>query len=196
MVPNPLDNLSGRRVILASASPRRKSLLEMLGIDFEVKPSPCSDESYPEELHPGEIAEYIALKKNMACDFGDKNTVIITADTIVRCGDSVLGKPADASEARSMLKMLSDGVNVVETGVAVSSAAGVRSFTATTEVKFAPLCNEEIEWYIDRYRPFDKAGAYGIQEWIGCIGISAINGSYYNVMGLPLHRLYRLLRSL
>lgn len=166
----------------------------MLGVKFEVIPSPCTDESYPPELEPERIAEYIALKKNAACAFG-ADAVVITADTVVRCGSSILGKPGDAAEARTMLRLLSGRSHFVETGVAVSSGGVVRSLTAVTAVEFGELTDNDIDWYVQRYRPFDKAGAYGIQEWIGAIGVKGIEGSYYNVMGLPLRLLFGLLRE-
>lgn len=191
---SPLHGLDCYRVILASGSPRRRELLAMLGVDFEVIPAPVDNEEYPATLAAEEIAEYLAVKKSEACHFGN-DALVITADTVVIAAGEVLGKPADASEARRMLRLLSGATHRVVTGVAVKSAAGLRSFRAVTEVSFAPLTEQEIDWYIATYRPFDKAGAYGIQEWIGCIGVTSISGSYYNVMGLPLHRLYSLLRQ-
>lgn len=193
---NPLSNLSGYSVVLASASPRRRELLSMLGIDFAVRPLKGVDESYPHDLKPIDVPLYLAEKK---CRFASptlgENELIITADTVVICGEKVLGKPHDAAEARAMLEMLSDRTHTVATGVAVATRERTATSRALTEVTFAKLSEEEIDFYIDRYRPFDKAGAYGIQEWIGCIGISHINGSFYNVMGLPLHLLYTLLRT-
>lgn len=192
---NPLHNLDRYRIILASGSPRRRELLSMLGIDFEVIPSPLRDESYPDTLRPDQIAEYLARAKAQVCDFGE-NALTVCADTTVVCGSAVLGKPADKAQAWEMLTMLSGCTHEVITGVAVKCGDDLRSLSASTRVSFATLTPEEIEWYIDRYRPYDKAGAYGIQEWIGCIGVTGIEGSYYNVMGLPLHRLYTLLKSL
>jgi septum formation protein len=192
---NPLGNLAPYRIILASGSPRRRQLLEMLGIDFEVIPAPVENEDYPPELPAEEIPEYLALKKIDACDFGP-DTLVITADTVVIAGGKVLGKPADADEARAMLRLLSGATHKVVTGVAVRTATRRESFRAVTAVTFAELSEGEIEWYISTYRPFDKAGAYGIQEWIGCIGVTSISGSYYNVMGLPVQRLYRVLSSI
>lgn len=192
---NPLHNLDRYRIILASGSPRRRELLSMLGIDFEVIPSPLRDESYPDTLRPDQIAEYLARAKAQVCDFGE-NALTVCADTTVVCGSAVLGKPADKAQAWEMLTMLSGCTHEVITGVAVKCEDSLLSFSASTRVSFATLTPEEIEWYIDRYRPYDKAGAYGIQEWIGCIGVTGIEGSFYNVMGLPLHRLYTLLKSL
>ena len=191
----PLSGLGRYRVILASGSPRRRELLSMLGVDFEVIPAPVDNEDYPPSLPAEEIAEYLAVKKSEACRFGS-DALVITADTLVIAGDRVLGKPENAAHAREMLGILSGNTHKVVTGVAVSTAQGMRSFRAVTEVTFAPLTAQETEWYISSCRPFDKAGSYGIQEWIGCIGVTSINGSYYNVMGLPLHRLYTLLKEI
>lgn len=197
MTENPLDNLKKyRSVVLASASPRRRELLSMLGIDFTVKPLTDVDESYPETLSAVDVPLYLAEKKcNASAKFLEANELIITADTVVICNDTVLGKPKDESEARAMLQMLSGKTHTVATGVAVATNERTASARALTEVKFATLSESEIDFYINHYRPFDKAGAYGIQEWIGCIGISHIDGSFYNVMGLPLHLLYNLLRT-
>lgn len=197
MTENPLDNLKKySSVVLASASPRRRELLSMLGIDFTVKPLTDVDESYPETLSAVDVPLYLAEKKcNASAKILEANELIITADTVVICNDTVLGKPKDESEARAMLQMLSGKTHTVATGVAVATNERTASARALTEVKFATLSESEIDFYINRYRPFDKAGAYGIQEWIGCIGISHIDGSFYNVMGLPLHLLYNLLRT-
>lgn len=197
MTENPLDNLKKyRSVVLASASPRRRELLSMLGIDFTVKPLTDVDESYPKTLSAVDVPLYLAEKKcNASAKILEANELIITADTVVICNDTVLGKPKDESEARAMLQMLSGKTHTVATGVAVATNERTASARALTEVKFATLSESEIDFYINRYRPFDKAGAYGIQEWIGCIGISHIDGSFYNVMGLPLHLLYNLLRT-
>lgn len=193
---NPLCNLSNYSVVLASASPRRRELLSLLGIDFAVRPLEGVDESYPHALNPIDVPLYLAEKK---CRFAvpdlAENELIITADTVVICEGKVLGKPHDAAEARAMLGMLSGRTHTVATGIAVATKERTATSRALTEVTFAKLSKEEIDFYIDRYRPFDKAGSYGIQEWIGCIGISHINGSFYNVMGLPLHILYTLLRT-
>lgn len=193
---NPLCNLSNYSVVLASASPRRRELLSLLGIDFAVRPLEGVDESYPHALNPIDVPLYLAEKK---CRFAvpdlAENELIITADTVVICEEKVLGKPHDSAEATAMLKMLSGRTHTVATGIAVATKERTATSRALTEVTFAKLSKEEIDFYIDRYRPFDKAGSYGIQEWIGCIGISHINGSFYNVMGLPLHILYTLLRT-
>ena len=192
---NPLSHLSRYKIILASASPRRKELFSMLGIEFDVIPAPVDNEDYPPETPVEDIPEYLARKKAAACDFGS-DTLTITADTIVVAGERVLGKPKNTDEALEMLSILSDATHKVITGVAVKIGDSIKSFSAITEVSFTRLTDNEKEWYIHTYHPFDKAGAYGIQEWIGCIGVTGISGSYYNVMGLPLHRLYTLLTQI
>lgn len=188
-----LDDYS---VILASGSPRRRELLTMLGIDFKVRPLEGANESYPDTLDALEVAPYLSVKKaEYALKSLCKGEMIITADTVVVCDGCVLGKPHDEADARRMLRMLSDKTHTVVTGVTVATADRLESARAMTEVTFAPLSDSEINEYVSRYRPLDKAGAYGIQEWIGAIAVSRISGSYYNVMGLPLHVLYRLLLS-
>ncbi|MCM1348715.1 MAG: Maf family nucleotide pyrophosphatase [Firmicutes bacterium] len=191
-----LDFHSGRRLILASASPRRRELLSMLDVEFTVRPLTGVDESYPESLSAVEVPLYLARKKGEAAMASAKpDEIIITADTVVVCNGKVLGKPHNAAEAKSMLRELSGRKHTVVTGVAVSTATGSESDAAYTEVEFAELTEAEIDHYINKYKPFDKAGAYGIQEWIGCIGVKHISGSFYNVMGLPLHLLYNMLQG-
>lgn len=186
-----LDDLKRYNVILASNSPRRRELLADLGIDFQVKTLKGVDESYPHDLPVLEIAEYISRKKAHAYkSHMSADQLIITADTVVILGDEVLGKPADAADARRMLRELSGKTHKVVTGVTIATTCNMKSFSAVTDVEFAPLSDEDINYYVDHYRPLDKAGAYGIQEWIGCMGVRHISGSFYNVMGLPLHRLY------
>lgn len=186
-----LDDLKRYNVILASNSPRRRELLADLGIDFQVKTLKGVDESYPHDLPVLEIAEYISRKKAHAYKSQmSADQLIITADTVVILGDEVLGKPADDADARRMLRELSGKTHKVVTGVTIATTCNIKSFSAVTDVEFAPLSDEDINYYVDHYRPLDKAGAYGIQEWIGCIGVRHISGSFYNVMGLPLHRLY------
>lgn len=188
------DNIREYRVILGSGSPRRKELLAMLDIDFEVRSAGDVDESYPADLPAEEVPLYLALKKSNAFLSGlRENELVITADTVVICDNNVLGKPADTEEAFQMLKMLSGRKHAVVTGITVATREIQISDTAITEVEFAPLSDETIREYIDRYRPLDKAGAYGIQEWIGAVAVKGINGSFYNVMGLPLHLLTTLL---
>lgn len=188
---SPLDNLYKYEVLLASASPRRRELLAQLNIDFEIAPYIDIDESYPSSMVATEVAPHLSLlKANAYKDLITNNQLIITADTVVINDGKVLGKPASKQEAFDMLKSLSGHVHSVVTGVSITTAYQQITFSADTQVEFAPLEDDEIKWYVDHFSPLDKAGAYGIQEWIGCIGIRNINGSYYNVMGLPLHRLY------
>ncbi len=181
-------------IILASHSPRRRQLLAATGIDFEVKVIPGIDESYPADLPPTAVAEHIARKKAAAYQaWVDAGDTVITADTIVICGDEILGKPHDEADARRMLRLLSGRTHQVTTGVSISSPRGQTHFAVTTDVTFKPLSDAEIDYYISRYKPLDKAGAYGIQEWIGYIGCTGLRGSYYNVMGLPVQRIYEAL---
>lgn len=188
------DNIRKYRVILGSGSPRRKELLAMLDIDFEVRSAGDVDESYPADLPAEEVPLYLARKKSNAFLSGlRENELVITADTVVICDNNVLGKPADTEEAFRMLKMLSGRKHAVVTGITVATREIQISDTAITEVEFAPLSDDTIREYIGRYRPMDKAGAYGIQEWIGAVAVKGINGSFYNVMGLPLHLLTTLL---
>lgn len=184
------------KIILASGSPRRKELLSGLGLDFEVRLLSGIDESYPEGLPTDRIAEYIARSKSAAYvgNISD-DELVITADTIVVVDDKVLGKPVDADDARSMLRMLSGRIHQVITGVCLTTKVQERSFSVETDVTFKKLSAWEIDYYIDNYKPFDKAGAYGIQEWIGLVGVESINGSYFNVMGLPVQRIYNELSS-
>jgi len=185
------DKLKKYNVILASNSPRRKELLTDLGIDFEVRTIKGIDESYPHDLPVLKIAEYISNKKAHAYSATmAPRDLIITADTVVILNDEVLGKPTDEDDACRMLRELSGKTHKVVTGVTIVTATATRSFSAVTDVEFAQLSDEDINYYVEHYRPLDKAGAYGIQEWIGCMGVRHINGSFYNVMGLPLHRLY------
>lgn len=187
-----LDNLKKYKVILASGSPRRRELLSGLGIDYEVKILPDVDESYPDTLQGEEIPLYIAREKADAYkSLIQPDEVIITADTIVWLDNSVLGKPHDEAHAKEMLRRLSGKTHQVITGVCLTTKDFQRSFTTVTEVTFATLTEDEIEYYVTNYHPLDKAGAYGIQEWIGFVGVESIHGSYFNVMGLPVQRLYR-----
>jgi len=191
-----LENLRNYNIILASNSPRRKELLASLDIDFEVKTIKDIDESFPEGMPTSDIALYIAGKKADAyLKVMKDNELIITADTIVVVGDKVLEKPKDAADAHAMLRMLSGRTHTVVTGVCLTARKYSRRFSVTTDVNFSPLTDEEIEYYISHYRPFDKAGAYGIQEWIGYVGVSGLRGSYFNVMGLPVQRIYHELKK-
>ena len=192
----PLENLNKYNIILASASPRRRQLLEQLGIDFTVKVIDGLDESYPAGLAWQEIPEYLSRKKAEGhASLLSPDTMIITADTLVMLDEKPLGKPTDAAEARRMLRNLSGRSHFVITGVTILTMEKSVSFSTTTEVFFDSLTDNEIDFYITRFKPMDKAGAYGIQEWIGAAGIRRIEGSYYNVMGLPLHSLYTVLGS-
>ena len=186
-----LDNLRKYNIVLASNSPRRRDLLAGLGIEFEVRVLPGIDESYPDSLPAHEIPLYIAAEKAEAnrkeMRQGD---LVITADTVVVCDGKALGKPADAAEARAMLELLSGKTHQVVTGVCLMSPERQRTFAVTTDVTFKELTADETEYYIQTYRPYDKAGAYGIQEWIGYIGVTGISGSFFNVMGLPVQRVY------
>lgn len=181
------------KLILASKSPRRQELLRGMGLDFEVRLQD-SDESYPSHLGPVEVAEFIAAKKADAFDeVAIEGKLLLAADTIVVLGNDILGKPASRNEAVSMLRQLSGKVHEVITGVALRGAGRRDTFSVVTAVHFAPLTPEEIAYYIDHYQPFDKAGAYGIQEWIGYNKIKRIEGSYTNVVGLPTEKLYEVL---
>lgn len=182
------------KIILASNSPRRKELLGGLGVDFEVRTLKDIDESYPDTLPAQQVSEYIIGKKADAYKVAD-GEIIITADTVVVVDDNILGKPADALEARRMLRAISGKTHQVMTSVCIASSGLRKLFTVTTDVTFRQLTDDEIDYYVDTFRPLDKAGAYGIQEWIGYIGVTSLNGSYYNVMGFPVQRVYEVLRD-
>ena len=187
-----LDNLKKYKVILASNSPRRKELLAGLGVDYEVRTLPDVDESYPDTLQGADIPLYIAKEKADAyVAMMQPGELMITADTIVWLDGKVLGKPRDREDALQMLRTMSGRSHEVFTGVCITTTDWQRSFTAQTEVRFATLSEEEIAYYVDNFQPMDKAGAYGVQEWIGFIGVENISGSYYNIMGLPVQKLYR-----
>jgi septum formation protein len=183
------------KIILASNSPRRKELLAGLDVEFEVRVLKGIDESYPATLPTAEIAEYIAQKKaavyreTMAAD-----ELIITADTIVVLNDEVLGKPKDAADACRMLHELSGKTHQVVTGVVLTTKGQQEHFSVVSNVTFKELTDDEINYYVETYKPMDKAGAYGIQEWIGYVGVTRLEGSYFNVMGLPVQRIYEALR--
>jgi septum formation protein len=187
-----LDNLKKYKVILASNSPRRKELLAGLGVDYEVRTLPDVDESYPDTLQGADIPLYIAKEKADAYrNMLQPGELMITADTIVWLDGRVLGKPKDQEDALCMLRDMSGRTHEVFTGVCITTTEWQRSFAAQTEVRFAELSEEEITYYVNKFRPMDKAGAYGVQEWIGFIGVENISGSYYNIMGLPVQRLYK-----
>ena len=187
-----LDNLEKYKVILASGSPRRRELMAGLGVNYEVRILPDVDESYPDTLQGEEIPLYIAKEKADAyIPMMQPDELIITADTIVWLDGKVLGKPRDREDALQMLRTMSGRTHKVFTGVCITTTDWQRSFTAQTEVRFATLSEDEIIYYVDKFKPMDKAGAYGVQEWIGFIGVENISGSYYNIMGLPVQKLYR-----
>ena len=184
------------KIILASNSPRRKELLAGIDVPFEVRVIDGIDESYPDTLPTKDIAEYIAKKKATAYRetmAGDE--LVITADTIVVLGSQVMGKPHDANEACSMLRQLSGQTHQVITGVTLTTKERQMSFSVETDVTFKNLSDEEIDYYVTNYQPFDKAGSYGIQEWIGYVGVTGLKGSYFNVMGLPVQRIYEALKT-
>lgn len=192
-----LENIKKYKVILASASPRRRELLAGLDIDFEVRTLPDVDESFPATLQGGDIPLFISKKKADAyLSLMSDEELVITADTIVWLDGKALGKPVDANDARLMLRGLSGKTHSVFTGVTITTKQVQRSFVACSQVTFAELTDEEIGYYINKYRPMDKAGSYGVQEWVGYIGISGIDGSYFNVMGLPVQRLYNELKTI
>lgn len=192
-----LKNLSKYHIILASKSPRRRELLAGLGVEFETRIIPGIAEDYPQELTGEEIPQYISREKANAYRRSLKaDDLLITADTIVYVNGNVLGKPHDEEEARRMLSLLSGKTHQVVTGVSLTTQRTQQTFAAVTNVTFASLTDEEITYYISHFAPFDKAGSYGIQEWIGYIGVIRIEGSFYNVMGLPVQRLYTELKKI
>lgn len=186
-----LENLKNRHIILASRSPRRRDLLEQLGLKFTVM-STEADETIPLGLAPVKAAIYLAEEKagHFSGLLEDPRNIIITADTLVVIDGQILGKPTNPKEGRHMLQSLSGRMHQVMTGICLRDSQKKRSFITSTKVWFKPLSDAEIDYYMENYKPYDKAGAYGIQEWIGFIGITKIEGSYYNVMGLPVQRLY------
>ncbi len=197
---NLLNQLNNKKIILASTSPRRKELLEHIGIRFTL---PLKEdityigaEEYPKNTNIKEVAELLALQKLQRFSKTiDNNTIVICADTTVVVGDKILGKPKDYSEGVQMLKELSGKTHSVITGVAIKDISKTLSFSDESLVEFYPLSDSDIAYYLNNYKPFDKAGAYGIQEWIGVIGVKKIVGSFYNIMGLPTEKLYQKLSS-
>lgn len=183
------------KIILGSASPRRAELLEQMGFTYEIRVA-NTDELYPETLAAEDVAGYISKQKADALlPSLQTDELLICADTVVIIDDIILGKPANKLEAKHMLQRLSGKKHIVMTGVTVASKIKSTTFSDTTFVEFAPLSESEIDFYIEQYQPFDKAGSYGIQEWIGMIGITSIQGSYTNVMGLPTRALYQVLKN-
>ena len=183
-------------LILSSNSPRRQELLQGLGIPFKVFVIDGIDESYPANIPSENVAEYIAVKKAAPYAENIKGTdnVVLTADTVVVCLGEILGKPNDEQDAYRMLRMLSGKTHYVYTGVCITAEGKQKHFSVRTDVTFRELTDDEIWHYIHEYKPFDKAGAYGIQEWIGYIGVTGLKGSYFNVMGLPVQRIYNELK--
>lgn len=193
---NSLRVVNDYKIVLASNSPRRKELLGGLGVSFEVRTLQDIDESYPDTLKGEDIPKFISGKKAEAyLKAMADDELIITADTIVYDDEQVLGKPKDAEDAKRMLRQLSGHAHEVITGVSIVTKQKTVQFASTSKVFFADLSDDEIDYYVARYKPFDKAGAYGIQEWIGFVGVTRIEGSYFNVMGLPIQRLYTELKN-
>jgi len=192
-----LNNLKGREIILASKSPRRQQILSELGLDFIIKNNTNEvDENYPQELQREQIPLYLAQHKAANFEYNlNHNTILITSDTIVWLEGEVLGKPENSEQAKIMLRKLSGKQHEVITGVSLKSKTKHICFSVETKVFFKELSDAEIDFYVEKFKPFDKAGAYGIQEWIGYIGIERIEGSYFNVVGLPVQRLYEELRK-
>ena len=193
----PLENIQHYKIVLASNSPRRRELLSGLNLEYTVRVLPDIDESYPDTLKGEEIPMYISREKAEAYrNSMAEDELIITADTVVCINEKVLGKPRTQEEAKEMLRGLSGKTHQVITGVCLMTCGLQRTFSATTQVTFDVLTEDEIEFYVEKFRPLDKAGAYGVQEWIGFVGVSRLGGSYFNVMGLPVQRLYQELKKL
>lgn len=190
--------MDGKRYILASGSPRRRELLAMLNVDFRVDTSRPVNEIVPPNIAAEDVPVYLSrLKAQPYLPYLQTDEILITADTVVILKGRVIGKPTDEADARRILRALSGETHHVVTGVSIGLPGGrLETFADTTEVDFDPLTEEEISYYVDRYRPLDKAGAYGIQEWIGAAAVKGIRGSFYNVMGLPVHRLFLALKNL
>ena len=191
-----LENLNKYEIVLASNSPRRKELLQRMGVNFKVRTLFGIDESYPDSLRGEDIVCYISRNKAKAYQSSmAPNELLITADTIVYVDGEVMGKPKNAEQAKEMLHKLSGKTHQVITGVTIVTAKRTENFGVTSQVKFTNITDEEINFYVDNYLPFDKAGAYGIQEWIGIKDKKKIKGSYFNVVGLPVQRLYQKLKT-
>ncbi len=188
-----LENLKGYNIILGSNSPRRKELLKGLDIDFQIVSNDV-DETYPNHMVGVDIPVYLARKKAESYQLTDKN-LLITADTIVWFQGAVYGKPQDKADAKRILKTLSGKMHQVITGVCIRTLQRQKVFHAVSDVYFSRFSDTEIDYYLEHYRPYDKAGSYGVQEWIGYIGVERIEGSYFNVMGLPIQRLYNELKN-
>ena len=185
------EKLKDYQIVLASNSPRRRELMNDAGFLFNVAAKYEIDEIYPSYIAAEDVAEYLSRLKSEGYPHPlTESQILITADTVVIVGDQILGKPTDRADAQRMLQMLSGCSHKVITGVTIRTASRTQSFSSVTSVEFRRMSTEEIGYYIDNYAPYDKAGAYGIQEWIGYVGIERIEGSFYNVMGLPVQRLY------
>lgn len=190
-----LENLAAYRIILGSNSPRRRELLAGLDLSFDVHVIPGLEENYPDSLQPQEIPVFLSKQKAEAyLSTLEDQVLLITADTIVWNETELIGKPKDREDAIRMLRSLSGHEHQVVTGVCLTTTKKQETFSVVSSVRFASLTDEEIIYYVDKYKPFDKAGAYGIQEWIGYVGVESISGSFYNVMGLPVQRLYQELK--
>ena len=188
--------ISPYKIILGSNSPRRKELLSGIDVEYEVRTLPDIEEQFPKNMNPTKVPEYLAQKKAAAYSHKMNDEILlITADTVVILDDVIYGKPADKQEAQQMLRKLSGKTHVVITGVCLTTSRKQTTFSDTSFVTFAPLSNEEIDYYLNNYLPLDKAGAYGVQEWIGYVAVDKIEGSYYNVMGLPISKVYRELKN-
>ena len=190
-----LTNLKKYNIVLASKSPRRQELLKGIGVEFSVLTKDV-DESYSKNISVFDVAPFLSLKKAKAFEESElpENYLVITADTIVVVDDKILGKPVDAEDATNMLRLISGKKHSVITGVTIRTAKRIKTFSVTSKVSFDVLDEDEIEYYVSEFKPFDKAGSYGIQEWIGYIGVNNVEGSYFNVMGLPTHKLYQMLK--
>lgn len=185
------DRLKDFRLILASQSPRRRQLLSDAGLEYELAPRFECDEVFPDDMAADDVAGYLSRLKSEAypVELGERD-ILLTADTVVVVDDDILGKPASREEAVAMIERMSGRRHKVITGVTLRKASAAKTFSVCSDVVFRTLSAEEIAYYVDNYRPMDKAGAYGIQEWIGYVGIERIEGSFYNVMGLPVQRVY------
>lgn len=193
-----IGNINGYRLVLASNSPRRQELLHDMGYAFDVVVKRGIDETFPKNMSVHDVPEFLAKKKAEAYTdvMSDGQTLLLTSDTVVILDGVILGKPSSADEARRMLKSLSGRVHDVVSGVALTTVDWQRSFSDLTKVRMRSFSDDIIDYYVENYKPFDKAGAYGIQEWIGLVGINSIEGSYHNVMGLPTQRLFDELRTI
>lgn len=188
--------LTNYKIVLASNSPRRKELLSGIDIDYRVFTLPNIDEAYPETLPKKDVAQFLSQKKASAyADMLDDDTLLITADTVVILHGEILEKPRDKNDAKRMLRMLASQTHHVITGVCLTTKDKQHCFSDTAKVTFGALSDEEIEYYVEKYLPMDKAGAYGVQEWIGYVAVEKIEGSYFNVMGLPIYKVYQALKA-